>query len=782
MKVASLGLSLLLLGAVACRGARLQTAEPRVPDYDPCGRPPVVVSRAPDMGAPCPPPCPPVVSGAVPASVVIDERVSPAVDCNPVRTQHTIVVTVLDACGNPLPGQRVEWILARHQAAVGDIVATDDQYGVGAIHPLPNQAYTSTNTGNKFDNQYAVSVTNFEDELIDAANNYPYLDPAGQRLPDIRVGRGQTWITVTSVVEGVTDVIAYVPAIKDGSRHKIFAKKIWADYDVVYPENATNLLPQAVHPFTVTVRKASDSSGLAGTVVEAEVLDGPAAAFDGAGGRLATATTGGDGAAVFTLRNTANASGTNRIRFTTRGRFFGQECPRSVVVTKTWRAVQVSCHCALSAAEVDVGAPVDATFTISNTGDAPAENTMLALTPPPGLQVADGTTFPLSIGTVGAGQTVQRTVRFTAVGEGSQAVTWTASSSSGSATTSCGCAVEVVKGNLELSCTCEPGTMTVGDSYQIVATVKNTGRGTVRNVVLQMMWPEGVTPETQDTVTLPEIPPGRTPPDQFVFQGKATKAGRVANALRATADGQPERTSTCECTAVQCRLDLDLICPGRIGFGEPGNFTAKVTNSGDGPAVGCVLRISGGACVDQPTVDVPLGTIAPGQTVAHDWVASGKANARCAVVAEATCAGCTVRKECEVEVTGLPAIQSEMVDKDLAGNEAGMFRVGDEFLYVLDVQNDVGTEATPPLKVVVGLPQELEFVSGTSTRNVAVSGSGVSATSADFRLDVNEKVTFQVRVRVKAMPPGNWLKAVASIQRASDGAELAMESESTTIR
>jgi uncharacterized repeat protein (TIGR01451 family) len=777
MKVASLGLSLLLLAAASCRGSRLQTAEPRVPEYDPCGRPPVVVSRpGPQM-----PTGPVAMPSGAPAAVVIDERVSPAVDCNPVRTQHTLVVTVLDACGNPMPGQRVEWILARHQAAVGDIVATDDQYGVGAIGPLSGQAYASTNAGNKFDNQYAVSVTNFEDELIDAANNHPYVDANGQRLPDIRVGRGQTWITITSVVEGVTDLIAYVPAIKDGSKHKVFAKKIWADYDVVYPQSAENLLPQAVHPFTVTVRKASDGTGLSGTTVEAEVLDGPAAAFDG-GGRLATVTTAGDGSAVFTLRNTGNVSGTNRIRFTTRGRFFGQECPRSVIVTKTWRQVQISCHCALSAAEADVGAPVDATFTISNTGDAPAENVTLALTPPAGLQIADGTTFPLSIGTVAAGQTVQRTVRFTAVGEGSQAVTWTAQSPSGGATTSCGCAVEIVKGNLEVACTCEPGTMNVGDSYQVVATVRNTGRGTLRNVVVQLVWPQGVTPETQDTVTLPDLPPGRPAPDQFVFQGKATQPGRVVNTLRATADGQPERTSACECNAVQCRLDVELICPGRIGFGEPGNFTAKVTNAGDGPATGCVLRITNGPCLDQPTIDVPLGTIAPGQTVAHDWVASGRVNSKCTVTAEATCQGCTSRKECEIEVTGLPAIQSEMVDKDLNGNEAGVFRVGDEFLYTLDVQNDVGTEATPPLKVVVGLPPELQFVSGTSNRNVAVSGSGQQASSEDFRLDVNEKVTFHLRVRVVSVPPGNWLKVVASIQRASDGAELASETESTTIK
>src|SRR5687767_10751436 len=59
---------------------------------------------------------------SVPWSVEVDERISPTVDCNPVRTQHTLVVTVRDQAGNPMAGQRVEWILARYPEAVGDVV------------------------------------------------------------------------------------------------------------------------------------------------------------------------------------------------------------------------------------------------------------------------------------------------------------------------------------------------------------------------------------------------------------------------------------------------------------------------------------------------------------------------------------------------------------------------------------------------------------------------------------------------------------------------------------
>jgi uncharacterized repeat protein (TIGR01451 family) len=736
--------------------------------------------RPPVAQPPCWPCATPQRSGGIAASVEWDERISPSVDCNPVRTQHTLVVTVRDACGHPLPGQRVEWILARHAAAVGDIVAVDDQYGVGAIAPLSGP-YAATNGGNKIDNQYAVSVTNFEDELLDAANNYPYVDASGQRLPDFRVGPGQSWITLTSVVEGVTDVIAYVPGIKDGARHKIFAKKIWADYEVVYPPDAVNLLPAATHPFVVQVRKASDQSGLAGTTIEAEVLDGPDATFDG-GGKLASQASGPDGRVTFTLRNAAGAPGTNRIRLTARGRFNGAECPRSQIVRKTWQKVALECRCAVSAAQADVGDPVDVTYTVTNTGDAAAENVSLSVAPPAGLQVADGSVFPLSIGSIPGGGTAQKTVRFTAVAEGTQGLSFSASSPTGGATTACGCSIEIVRGRMEIACRCEPGTVDVGHPIQIVGTVSNTGRGTLRNVTLQLAWPEGMTPQTQNVVTVAEIPPGRTAPEQFVFQGLPTRPGKFPATVRATADGLPEQTSSCECAAVQCALQVQLICPGRIGFGEPGNFTVKVTNAGDGAANGCSVRVVHGPCLDGGTQDFPLGTIAPGQTVAHDWTSAGTANAKCTVTAEVNCQGCTARTECEVEVTGLPALQTEMVDQDVNHQEKGIFRVGEEFLYVLEVQNDVGTEATPPLRIQLDLPPEIQFVSGTSSRGVTISGSGAQATSNEFRLDVNEKLTVEFRVKAVAVPPGNLVKASATIKRASDGADLAQEIESTTVK
>lgn len=687
-------------------------------------------------------------------------------------------MTVLDQCGCPIPGQRVEWILARSRDAVGDIVTVDDQYADASIAPLRNAQ--PGNGGNKIDNQYAVSITNWDNETIDAANNYPFTSDNGARMPDIRVGKGQSWITVTSVYEGVTDVIAYVPAIKDGARHKIFAKKIWADYAVKFPESATNLLPNAAHAFTVSVRKASDGAGIAGTTVEAEVLDGPEGSFDG-GSRLVTAVSGPSGDATFNLRNSGGLPGTNRVRFTARGAFQGLECPRTAIVTKTWRKVALECRCAVSAAEVNVNDPVDVVFTATNTGDAETGDVTLAATPPPGLQIADGTQFPLSLGSIAPGATVQKSVRFTVTTEGPMQLTTSLSSAEGAATTQCACQTIGVSGAFALECRCEPGTVDVGSPIQIVGTVSNTGKGSIRNVRIEFVWPEGMTPQTQNVVTLPEMAPGRV--DQFVFQGLPTRPGKFPSVVKASGDGFAEVSSGCECVAVQCALGIEMIAPGKMGYGEPGNFTVKVTNRGDGAAQNCSVRVTHGACLDGGVRDFPLGVVAPGETKTLDWVATGLANAKCTVVAEVTCAGCTQRTESEIDVQGLPALQCEMIDQSTEHVEAGIFRVGEEFLYILDVQNDVATQATPLLKIVFSLPPELEYVSSTSDRgSVVMTGAGQQATSGEFRLDLNEKIRFEFRVKAIGVPPGNLVKAMASVQRASDGAELADENESTTIK
>ena len=734
-----------------------------------------------DNIAPCCRVCQPVAQpvAQIPTSCRIEERVSPRVDCNPVRTQHTLVVTVLDQCGNPMPGQRVEWILARYPEAVGDIVAHDDQYGVGRIAPM-RQAHVGNN-GNKIDNQYAISVTNWGPELIDAGNNHPYEDEAGRRLPDITVDRGSTWLTITSTREGVTDIIIYVPGIRDGTKHKCWAKKIWADFNVDFPDSAVNVLPDSSHDFPVSITR-TDGSGIPGQPVEAEILDGPEASFAG-GGQTMQLETDGNGVANFRLQNKGGATGTNRIKLTALGSFYGATCPRSRIVTKTWRKASLEVECRYpNGPTAAVGKSFPKLITVRNTGDAPAENVVLEDTPQGGLNIADGSTFPMELGTLAPGQTVSKTVMFSANAAGNYTNTVRVRSSTGGAQAQNTCPVEITEGKLEIAKVCEPTKARTNEEVRFVVTVSNTGRAPLENVVVVDEYPDGIRATSQNSANLGTLAPGDS--QDVIFMGVAERTGTFTNTARASADGVPDVSASCSLEVVQCKLEMEMIGPESIYYGEDANFTLKVTNVGDGDAEGCTVRVTYGGCLGGGFLDLDIGPLAPGEVWTHDFSQRATAVGPCTVSADSNCgASCQIRREATLKVTGLTALQVEMTDKAKDGTEEGVFRVGDTFLYRLRVENDVGTEGTPELNVVWNLPPELEFVSGRSmSGNIEVNGDGQRGASGNFSMPVGGQEDFEILVRVLSAPASTLVKTVAVIQRASDSAELASESESTTLQ
>jgi uncharacterized repeat protein (TIGR01451 family) len=725
---------------------------------------------------PCAQPC--ATPQALPYSVEIDERISPIVDCNPVKTQHTLVVTVRDQCGNPMPGQRVEWILTRYSEAVGDIVAVDDQYGCGVIAPMTN-AYPGNN-GNKIDNHYAASVTNYGAEMIDAGNNHPYIGSNGARLPDITVGQGQSWLTITSSREGVTDICVFVSAIRDGTTHKIWAKKVWADFDVEFPQSAVNVLPNDSHSFPVTVFR-SDGSGIPGQEVEAEILDGPGAVFARSNAPTATLLTNANGVADFALRNVSGQSGVNRVRFTVNGTFYGEVCPRSAIVTKTWQQVNLEVACTFPCgAEAVVGKPFEKVLGVRNLGDATADSVMLD-DQPEGLTILDGTTFPMEVGPLAPGQTITRTIRVMAQVGGTVTNRVIATSATSNSRAESTCSLEIVQGNLEITKVCEPTVITAGEEVTFVVTVSNTGRGPLENVVVRDTYPQGIEPTSQDVASVGTLMPGES--RQVLFTGIGDAPGTYTNTATATADGVDEKSAQCTVQVVICRLEMELVGPDQIYYGEQANFTVVVRNVGDGPADSCIVRVTTGNCLGNLVQDFNVGPLGPGQTWTQDFGSVATSTGSCTVTADSDCmAKCQIRKDIQLLVTGLPALQVEMIDLNLDGSPAGIFRIGETFIYRLMVENDVGTEAIPPMTVDLRLPPELEFVSGRSDRQAGVNGSGQQASTDPFPLAINEVITFDLQVRVRSAPASGLVKAEVFVKRGSDGAVLAGESESTTVR
>lgn len=253
----------------------------------------------------------------------------------------------------------------------------------------------------------------------------------------------------------------------------------------------------------------------------------------------------------------------------------------------------------------------------------------------------------------------------------------------------------------------------------------------------------------------------------------------------------PARRAAAEDGSCQ-KWTLDVTCTTstpRIVVGEEFTATVTATNLGSSPLANVTLRLrgdQGAPCVSGPTAGV---------TVLVDKLEAGEkkelsARFRAETIGMARVLGsgrdslgwASGSCACSVEVVGLMAIQTDMTDKALDGTDRGIFRVGEEFLYVLGIENDGGTSATPDLEVVLNLPRELEFVSGGGDSGIKVSGSGQTAKTSRFVLgSPNQKAQITFRVKVLAVPPSQFVKARATVQT-TGGVMLASDTESTTVR
>ena len=111
----------------------------------------------------------------------------------------------------PLAGRRVEWTLA--SGAVGQITAVGAApagfFGIGSTPAL------------KVNPLYAVNETFSRNVLVARG--------AGTQLGDLTVGRGQTWITISSPNEGASYVTALAPELENWATRQQTAVIHWID-------------------------------------------------------------------------------------------------------------------------------------------------------------------------------------------------------------------------------------------------------------------------------------------------------------------------------------------------------------------------------------------------------------------------------------------------------------------------------------------------------------------------------------------------------------------------
>lgn len=238
-----------------------------------------------------------------------------------------------------------------------------------------------------------------------------------------------------------------------------------------------------------------------------------------------------------------------------------------------------------------------------------------------------------------------------------------------------------------------------------------------------------------------------------------------------------------------CR-DLEVTCtvtPRVSVIGDPFEFCAVIKSVGEVTLEDVKVTITG--CPNTTVepgekLQIVIPRLAQGETHTHCVKFRCKEVGECRLTAHATdntgiaASGCICSAFCK----GLPALQLEMIDTAADRSPAGIFKLGETFMYRLQVENDVGSALTPDLVVRFSLPPELVFVRGRSERGVTVSGSGQAATSSRFVLRPNQKLMMEFEVKVVKVPPRALVAARVTVVADASGVELATESESTTLK
>ncbi len=643
-------------------------------------------------------------------------EVTPLEDTNPVQTQHVLIATVKDAEGNPLTGRRVEWMIA--EGSVGSIVEVDES------------GWYNTR-GHKVDNKFAVSHTNYGDHVLTRGNN----DPSD----DVHLKKGQTWLTITSPIEGDTHVVAYAPAIFDWDKHKVFAVKHWNDATWEWPPNATNPIG-TTHDMQVKVTQFSDGTPLPGVIVNFKIVSGPDAKFDPSGKKAISVKTDAMGVAKVKLAQARPVEGQNVIEMEIIREQCGECNPamRLAVgkMTKTWVGPRIGIK-KTAPAKAGVGDTITYNITVNNPGKAVATNVMVVDVLPAGITYVSSTPaarvagqkLQWSLGSLTKQQSKAIAVKVKATKTGTFENCADVTANNNLKANACATTV-VTAPKLALTKT-GPAEVLVCETITYTVTVTNNGDGPAANVKVSDKLPAGL--KTTDGQTSVVVNAGTLQPGQSkkaTYKVTAAKKGTYNNTAVATGDGNLKAEATHKLVVKEPVLVLTKTGPAERYVNRNATYEITITNKGDGDARNAIMTdtipsgmtfvsATGGGTFADGKVNWNLGTLAPNVTkkVSLTLKATRIGNIKNRVTAEALCVN--AQAETSTKITGIAAILLEVVDLE------DPIEIGTNETYVITVTNQ-GSAVGTGIKVVATLPAELAYVSSSGPTTAAVAGKVIT--------------------------------------------------------
>lgn len=371
--------------AIPCAAVLCGCAEFQVPRIDPTGQrlfaePATIYRDQPGPLAPWDP---------------VDLILAPRVTVAPVGSEVVLVAGVRGQDQYLITNERMQWTL--------------DQGGVGEFVQIQPGTWCDYLVFD-FTNPHLVDATHAMGSTSRKSIRLTRGTPSTE--DDVCVLRGQSWISVTSPVEGTSLVTAFAPSVYGWEQRKQTATIHWVDAQWRFPPPAIN--PAGTrHVFTTTVMRQTDQSPCAGWRVRYQIVDGPAAGFAPSGAQSVEVETNAMGQASAEIFQQRPAPGTNRVNI----QVIRPASSSSQQITvgmgstmKTWSAPGLSVR-KMGPAVAGVGATVTYRIQVSNPGDVAAENVVvvdeipemmtLAGTNPPA--APSGRTLQWQLGRLGPG-------------------------------------------------------------------------------------------------------------------------------------------------------------------------------------------------------------------------------------------------------------------------------------------------------------------------------------------------------------------------------------------
>jgi uncharacterized repeat protein (TIGR01451 family) len=368
-----------------------------------------------------------------------------------------------------------------------------------------------------------------------------------------------------------------------------------------------------------------------------------------------------------------------------------------------------------------------------------------------------------SVGTLAPGE--KRCLKVTAVASGPGSLTscWTGRYALSQCIT-----MNVTNPALKITKTM-PAEVLLCDNIPIVIEVTNTGTGVARDVKVTDQLPAGLkTASGQSSVTLDAGSLAAGQSRKFDLLVKADKTGTYANQATAAAGGGLTATTTPVSTRVtQPVLTLRADCPPATLIGRSATFKLTVGNTGDAvsnntvvtcavPAGSTFVSATQGGTAGPGGVTWNVGALKPTESRTLEFTvrAGGIGTMAINATANGVCAT-AVTANCSTPIQGTPDIGTLLTDDD------GVVLVGDNHIYRYEVENQGQVDLTN-IRVVITLPEGMEFVSSTAPKPPQIDG---------------RKLTFTGVIGV--VKPGSGRQAFSLTCKATTAGEKLVISETT---